>query len=126
MSIDTSLSMRTNSRAIKIGDCTYKLDFDMQALSQAEQVYATRFGRDVNVATIVEDLFQVKMSAVMAFAYGALLSAGEKVSWNVFSKEIFTYEHFDEVFNEVSAAIKSLFAVNNEETTEPATGDSKN
>ncbi len=115
-----SLMMRTNRRTVRIGETTYKMDFDMQALSMAEQVYAQYFARpDANVAEIVKDLFAVKMSAVMAFAFGALTSAGESVTWDDFSKKIFTYEHFDEVFGEVTEAIKALF--NTGDDDEPAT-----
>lgn len=105
-----SLTMHTNKKIVTIGEETYTMDFDMQALSIAEQVYATRYFRpEINVAQIIKELYDVKISACMAFAYGAILSAGQAVPWEKFSKEIFTYEHFDAIFAEVQEAIEALF-----------------
>lgn len=104
-----SLDLKTNQRIITINGSTYRMDFDLQALSQAEQVYFSQYGRNVNISEIVADLAQVKMSAVMALAYGALVSAGNTITWNTFSKQIFTFDHFDEVFNVVEDALHAMF-----------------
>lgn len=102
-------TIREPQRVLKLNGRTYKLDFDMQALAFAEEVYLRQYGRGLNVAEIIEELTQAKLTAVMAFAYGALRSAGESVTWEHFTKEIFTYDHFDSVFELVSDAILGLF-----------------
>lgn len=107
--MSNSLDIKTNNRMITIGGKTYRMDFDMQALSQAEQVYQSQFGRSVNVSEIIAELAQVKMSAVMALAYGALVSAGNVIAWKTFAKDIFTFEHFDEVFAVVEEALMDMF-----------------
>lgn len=105
-----SLELKTNSRYIKIGGKTYQMDFDMEALSRAEQTYLLQYGRDVNVRDIIRELIQVKNSAVMVMAYSALTSAGNKLTWKEFSKEIFTYDNFDTVFDEVISAVSEMMA----------------
>lgn len=122
---DNSMNVHANSRVLQIGEKTYKMDFDMQALSLAEQIYTSEFNRDVNVAQIVTDLFEVKMTACMAFAYSALISAGEVITWREFSKKIFTFENFENVFGVVSDAIKALFRVTGAKEDTPE-GDAKN
>ncbi len=101
----------------------------MQALSLAENVYKTQFGSDINVSEIVLELFKVKMTALMAFTYGAIRSAGTKMTWDEFSKTVFTYDNFDDVFAVVSDAITELFSMGDDEDDEitpPAENDEKN
>lgn len=104
-----SLNIKTNARMIKIDGKAYRMDFDMEALSQAEQVYFSHYGRNVNISEIIRELEEVKMSAVMALAYGALISAGNVIEWRTFSKEIFSFANFDTVFDEVSEAMRAMF-----------------
>lgn len=117
-----SLEMKTNNRVLEIGGRTLRLDFDHQALCYAEQTYATQYGRDVNVAEIIRELYGMKSSALSAFVYGALRSAGEKVSWEEFSKKVFTYAHFDAVMDVALEAIQALFAPGE---GDPAEGDTE-
>lgn len=105
-----SLELRTNNRTVEIGGITYKLDFDMQALSFAEQLYLDYYGRDVNVSEIIRELFGMKASALSAFIFGAMRSAGEKVTWEEFSKRIFTYGNFDVMMDVATDAIGALLA----------------
>lgn len=104
-----SLELKTNARVIKINGRSYRMDFDMEALSQAEQVYFTHYGRNVNISEIIKELSEVKMSAVMALAYGALISAGNTIEWRTFSKEIFNFTNFDKVFDVVEEAVRAMF-----------------
>ncbi|NLI22285.1 MAG: hypothetical protein GX418_12175 [Clostridiales bacterium] len=124
-----SLDIRVNQRVLKLKDKTYLLDFDMQALSLAENVYKTQFGSDINVSEIVLELFKVKMTALMAFTYGAIRSAGTKMTWDEFSKTVFTYDNFNDVFAVVSEAITELFSMGDDDDdkeTPPAEDDEKN
>ena len=92
----TSLELRSNSQVITIGDKAYKLDFDMLTMSHAEAVYASQFGMNANVQIILADLFTQKSTAVMALAYGALCSAGYKIAWNTFSKNMYTWQTLED------------------------------
>lgn len=103
-----SLAMHTNSQIVTIKGKEYRMDFDPQALSIAEQIYLTRFEREVNVGVIIAELFSAKLAAVMAFAYGAMRSAGEKISWEQFSKELFTFGDYDPVFDATLSGIEAL------------------
>lgn len=123
--MNNSLDMRVNERVLELNEKAYKLDFDMQAFSYAEQVYREQFDRDVNVAVIIRELFDVKMSAVMAFCYGAMRSGGEAVTWQDFSKHIFTYSNFDTVFDVVAGAIEELFASDGEDAEGEGPEDAK-
>ena len=118
-----SLTMKTNARIIKIDGRSYRMDFDMEALSQAEQVYFTHYGRNVNISEIIKELTEVKMSAVMALAYGALISAGNNIEWRTFSKEIFNFTNFENVFDVVEEAVRAMFE---NPTADSGSADSKN
>ena len=115
----TSIGIKQNQRLMEIDGVTYKMDFDLQALSYAEQVYLDKYGRGINVSEIITELIQVKLTAVTAFSYGALRSAGEAVTWEKYTKEIFTFDRFDYVFNIVSEAIIGMFAPANNTDEEP-------
>jgi hypothetical protein len=120
----TSLELKTNNRIVEINGETYRLDFDMQALSFAEQLYLEHYGRDVNVTEIIRELYAMKMSALAVFIYGAMRSAGEKVTWEQFSKRIFTYTNFYALFEVALDAIEALLAPY--KGNAPATTDEKN
>lgn len=105
-----SLELRNNCRMLEINGKTYRLDFDMEALSQTEQVYHTHYGRDVNIRDIIAELIQVKISAIMALTYGAMVSADNRISWKEFSKDIFTYDTLDSVLDVVLGAVTEMMA----------------
>lgn len=96
----TSLDLRSNSKTIEIGGKTYRLDFDMLAMSHAEAVYARQFGIAANVQVIMGDMFGQKSTAVMALAYGALTSAGNKIAWDTFAKGLYTWTTLEK-WNEI-------------------------
>ncbi len=106
--MSNSLELRTNSAVVEIGGKAYQLDFDPQALSFAEQVYEEEYGSDVNAAVIIQEVFAAKMRAVSAIIYGALRSAGNKILWNVFTKTIFTYDHFEALLDAAMRGIDSM------------------
>lgn len=98
----TSLELRSNSQVITIGGKAYKLDFDMLTMSHAEAVYASQFGMNANVQIIMADAIYQKSVAVMAMGYGALCSAGYKISWKTFAKDMYTWQTL-EAWNDVVA-----------------------
>lgn len=120
----TSLDLHGVQKTITLNGKTYKMDFDMQAFSFAEMVYKTEYGLEADVATVISDLFEAKLTPVMAFSYGAIRSAGEAVTWKKFSKEIFTYENYDEVMSVVVEAITEMF--DSGDKADPSEVDLKN
>lgn len=101
---------------------TYKMDFDMGALANAECVYEQRFGKAVGVDVIIGDLVQAKAHAMMAFAYGAMLSAGETITWECFCKSVYTFENYQRLTDIVSEAIVQMMRTDDE----PEEGEGKN
>lgn len=88
----TSLDLKSNSQHIEIGGKTYRLDFDMLTMSHAEAVYARQFGMTANVQSIMADMFAQKSTAIMALAYGALTSAGNRMAWDTFAKGLYNWQ----------------------------------
>lgn len=86
----------------------YKMDFDMGALANAECIYEKHFGKAVGVNAIIGDLVQAKAHAMMAFAYGAMLSAGEKITWERFCKSVYTFENYQKLTDVVSEAMVAM------------------
>ena len=101
---------------------TYKMDFDMGALANAECVYEQRFGKAVGVNVIIGDLVQAKAHAMMAFAYGAMLSAGEAITWERFCKSVYTFENYQKLTDIVSEAMVQMMRTDDE----PEEGEGKN
>lgn len=101
----------------------YKMDFDMGALANAECVYDQHFGKAVGVDAIIRDLIHGKACAVMAFAYGAMISAEEKVTWKQFCESVFTFANYQKLTDVVSDALTEMMKTD-EET--PEEGDEKN
>lgn len=101
---------------------TYKMDFDMGALANAECVYEQRFGKLAGVNEIIADLVQAKAHAMMAVAYGAMISAGEKITWEHFCKSIYTFANYSRLTEMVTEAMVAM--MRSEE--EPEEGGEKN
>ena len=116
-------TMKAATEMVRLGDKTWQMDFDMGALAMAEQVYRQRFGQTQTVYEIVEQIFEVQTSAIMALAYGALVSGGAKISWEQFAKEIFTFEHYDAIAGAVADGMGGMFGPDDGEAGE---GDAKN
>lgn len=106
--VTNSLTMKTNSEIVEIGGQAYRMDFDPQALSHAEQVYLRHFDRAVNAGEIITELYGAQLSAVMAFAYGAMRSAGNDITWQRFAKDIFTLDDCEAVFEATTRAIRAM------------------
>lgn len=101
----------------------YRMDFDMGALANAECIYEQRFGKSAGVDVIIRDLIQGKAHAVMAFAYGAMISAEEKVTWKQFCESIFTFANYQKLTDVVSEALTGMMKT---EEDAPEEGDEKN
>ena len=78
-------------RYIDLSGHRYALDFDYLAFSYAETAYEKEFGVAVNVSEIIEDLLRSRARAVMAFAWGAMRSAGENITFREFAKLLKDY-----------------------------------
>ena len=124
--MENSLSMHVPDRILKIGDKTYRLSFDMLALSHAEQVYLQAYGVHSNCGHIVAELSHGSATALMAMTYGAMRSAGEKMTWEQFAREIFTFEHFDAVYEVVSDALCEMLGLNDQQDKKGAEDTAKN
>lgn len=87
--------MRAQSVCVQLADGSVRrMDFDMGMLAAAETVYETRFGRSVNASAVIMELIDQKARAVMAVCFGAMESAGEKITWDDFSKGVYTWENY--------------------------------
>lgn len=64
----------------------YPLAFDMTAFRVAEDVYEYQYNRNANFAEITQWLGQGKIGAIMAVLYGALIGAGNEITWAQFAK----------------------------------------
>ena len=82
-----------------------RMDFDMGALAYTEGVFEDRFGKPVGVDAIIGDLVQGKSRAMMAFAYGAMMSAGEKLTWEDFCKSVWTFANYKRLSDAVIGAL---------------------
>lgn len=101
----------------------YRMDFDMGALANAECVYEQHFGKAVGVDAIIRDLVGGKAHAVMAFAYGAMMSADEKITWKQFCEGVFTFANYQRLVDTVSEALMCMMRSDGDE---PEEGDEKN
>lgn len=102
----------------------YRMDFDMGALANAECVYEQHFSKAVGVDAIIRDLVSGKAHAVMAFAYGAMMSAEEKVTWKQFCESVFTFENYQKLMDVVSEALMGMMRSDSDEPE--AEDDEKN
>lgn len=100
----------------------YKMDFDMGALANAECAYEQHFGKAVGVNAIIADLVQAKAHAIMAFAYGAMVSAGEAITWEHFCKSVYTFANYQKLTDAVTEALVLMMRSDEE----PEEGGEKN
>lgn len=124
MSLFSALDISPVSRVISIGGKPYKIECNMRTLARAEQIYATKFERDINATLIIGELLNGKSSALMAVAYAALTEGGTVVTWDVFGKEMFGSKDFDLLFDEFSSAITDMFGL--AESGDTPEGEGKN
>ena len=106
---DFSADLRAMGEVITLGGKAYQMDFDNLALAYAEQIYREQYGRPVNAAAIIDELFEAGLSAVMAVSYGAMRSGGAVIDWKEFSKNLFTYENYPVMFSAVTRAVTAMF-----------------
>lgn len=119
-------AIQTTRAVVTLNGTTYRMDFDLGALAGAERVYKQRFGQSSDTYQIISDIFEVQTSAIMALAYGAMLSAGEKLSWEHFSKDLFTFENFDTIANAVADAVGEMFgSAEDADEDDPKNGSSR-
>lgn len=71
---------------LELDGTEYPLAFDMTAFRVAEDVYELQYKRNANFAEITQWLGQGKMGAIMAMLYGALIGAGNEITWAQFAK----------------------------------------
>ena len=102
----------------------YGMTFDLMALAEAEQAYKRQYGEQLNVYGIIAELTTGSFSALMAAAYGAMRSAGEKMSWDTFAKHIFPAIDIDWWTETVSEGLVTLFG--NTDADDKTETDTKN
>lgn len=119
------LGMQARSAVIELQDGTKcRMDFDLGALAHAEGVYEDHFGRIAGIHEIIGELVQGRARALMAITYGAMLSAGEKITWDDFGKKIYTFENYDRLSEVISTEIAAMMRGSDDDDDEA--GDSKN
>lgn len=117
---------KAQSIAVKLENGeTYRMDFDMAALANAEGIFEDKFGKSVGVDAIIADLVQAKARAMMAFAYGAMLSAGEKITWEDFSKSVYTFENYNVLADAVTTALLRMMRPEDGEGSAEKNADSR-
>ncbi len=101
-----------------IGGKPRNMDFDHMMLAAAEQAYEGIGGVVLGANGIISRAVAGQMSAIMALAYGALKSAGEKISWHLFVKEIFPKMDEDWWTETVSDGLLAMLGSDNGENNE--------
>lgn len=104
---------------------SYRMDFDMATLANAEGIYESKFGKIVGVDVIIGELVSGMARAVMAFAYAALISAGEKMTWEEFGKTIYTFENYNVIMDIVTEGLAAMMRTDNESEGDEKNGDSR-
>ena len=94
---------------VDIGGKPRNLDFDHMMMAAAEQTYESVGGIVLGANGIISRAVAGQVSAIMALAYGALKSAGEKISWQLFAKEIFPKMDEDWWTDTVSDGLLAMF-----------------
>lgn len=92
-----------------IGGKPRNMDFDHMMMAAAEQAYEGIGGVVVSANAIISRAVAGQVSAIMALAYGALKSAGEKISWNMFVNELFPKQKNDWWTDTVSKGLLAMF-----------------
>lgn len=113
--MEKMFTLKPADTMLELDGKTYKMDFDMMALAKAEQVCEQRFFEQLDTMQILAGLVQNKTRAIMALAYGALTSAGEKVTWERFAKEMFTFDNFEAIASAVADGVAAMFDADEED-----------
>lgn len=111
-------AIRAASVILNLDGRAFKMDFDLMALSVAEMVYRQHYEQQIDTFGVIQQIFAVQTSAIMAMAYGAMVSAGEKIAWEDFAKRIFSFANFDAIANTVADGVGLMFADPNEDADE--------
>jgi len=88
---------------------SYRMRFDFRMLAEAENAYATQYGRRVDVPVFVGELGSGSSVAIAIGAYSALVSGGLKLNWELFWNEIFTFANYDALREAVVAGLAGMF-----------------
>lgn len=85
----TSLTGRDVSapeQTVQLGGKDYACRFDMLAFSYAEQAYEQAFDESRNFAELIDMMTHSRLGALMCLFYGAIRSAGAKMTWEAFAE----------------------------------------
>lgn len=107
--MEKMFTLKQANALLDINGKVYRMDFDMMALAKAEQICEQRFYEQLDTMQILAGLVQNKTRAIMALAYGALTSAGEKITWEHFTKEMFTFDNFESIAGAVADGVAAMF-----------------
>lgn len=111
------LGLKAKTAVVELQDGkNYRMDFDMGALANAEGVYEEHFGKPVGIDTIISELVQGRTRALMAITYGAMISAGENLTWRQFGKSIYTFENYHQLSETVTDALLAMMGSQDEST----------
>ena len=118
--------MMARNAIVKLQDGkSYRMDFDMGALANAEGIYESKFGKIVGVDVIIGELVSGMARATMAFAYAALISAGEKLTWEEFGKNIYTFENYNVLMDAVTEGLAAMMRSDGDTEADSKNGDSR-
>lgn len=105
------MGLKAQTKVLTLNGRNYRMNFDMAALAYAENVYEDFFRKPTNVSEIIADLVVGKQRAVMAIGYAAMMSAGENVTFEEFTKEIYNFENAAEYQQTVTDALLKMMKV---------------